>query len=574
MEKELLEYIVKNKLSPFVSGESSYVSRDFCKTRDAKSIYLKVMNKISTHFVFSSSSKLLDFFDFSDDFSKIKFRQEFFSKIKSLPKQDNSFLKKITLPKSSWRPRYEVVVVTENPETFNKLRALGCPSKLLLSETDLALLESCDVIQALDCDEFSAALSHLEQVVFIKSLDQAYLERYLEDLSGWKNNLLVLQQNLVDSSLNNLVSELLDLLELTSEKEEEVLSLDYAEEIVEKLNSTLFEHIKKLSISGEDLFQIIRKGVFPEEIKIIIREIVKSSPLSESFLNLNIPIELDRESFDKFIKQKNSREFSKVSERIKSKSALIKEIPKKILELSNRLILLDFVYGVSKFLNSDMLFPEYSTTLKVVNSKNLFLDNPQAINFELGGNFRCSILTGANSGGKTTLLEHLLQIIFIANLGFPVSGQVQLPFFKEIYYFAKNKGSANKGAFETLLNQMSQITPGNKTLILADEIEAVTEPGVAGKIISATVNYYIDRSCFLVIATHLGSEIAKILPKFTRIDGIEAKGLTEQFDLIVDHNPVLGRLAHSTPELIVEKLANSKKKEYYVFINDFLKTIK
>jgi dsDNA-specific endonuclease/ATPase MutS2 len=148
---------------------------------------------------------------------------------------------------------------------------------------------------------------------------------------------------------------------------------------------------------------------------------------------------------------------------------------------------------------------------------------------------------------------------------------VKIPVFSEVYYFAKNKGSASKGAFETLLSQMSEIKPGNNTLILADEIESVTEPGVAGKIISATSQYFIEKNCFLVIATHLGYEIKDILPKRARIDGIEAKGLDENNELIVDHNPVLGRLANSTPELIVEKMANSGTHDYFKYLNNYLK---
>ena len=68
----------------------------------------------------------------------------------------------------------------------------------------------------------------------------------------------------------------------------------------------------------------------------------------------------------------------------------------------------------------------------------------------------------------------------------------------------------------------------------------------------------------------MGYEIQKILPEKTRIDGIEAKGLDENFELIVDHNPVLGRLAHSTPELIVKKMAKSSENSYFSFLNDFL----
>jgi dsDNA-specific endonuclease/ATPase MutS2 len=61
------------------------------------------------------------------------------------------------------------------------------------------------------------------------------------------------------------------------------------------------------------------------------------------------------------------------------------------------------------------------------------------------------------------------------------------------------------------------------------------------------------------------------MPEKTRIDGIEAKGLDENFELIVDHNPVLGRLANSTPELIVEKMASSQKLDYFIYLNDYLK---
>jgi dsDNA-specific endonuclease/ATPase MutS2 len=118
---------------------------------------------------------------------------------------------------------------------------------------------------------------------------------------------------------------------------------------------------------------------------------------------------------------------------------------------------------------------------------------------------------------------------------------------------------------------MSKISPGNKTLILADEIESVTEPGVAGNIISSTAEFFIEQNCFLVVATHLGQEVQKYLPERTRIDGIEAKGLDENFDLIVDHNPVLGRLANSTPELIVEKMAKSSQNIYFKFLNEKLK---
>ena len=130
----------------------------------------------------------------------------------------------------------------------------------------------------------------------------------------------------------------------------------------------------------------------------------------------------------------------------------------------------------------------------------------------------------------------------------------------------------SKGAFETLLTQMSKIKPGKQTLILADEIEAVTEPGIAGKIICATCDFFIKKDCFLIFATHLGYEIQKNLPQKSRIDGIEARGLDENFNLLVNHNPVLGRLARSTPELIVKRMASSQDTEYFSHLQNSLES--
>jgi len=284
-----------------------------------------------------------------------------------------------------------------------------------------------------------------------------------------------------------------------------------------------------------------------------------------------IPVSIDDEELERLIKIQSAKEHTGVAEKIKKNSNLLRKVPEKLQELSDLILLFDFVSGLSKYVVKTHSFPEESDELSMNSSVNLFLDDAQPISFKLDGENRCSILTGANSGGKTTLLEHIIQLISLFQIGLPVSGSIKIPMFSEIYYFAKNKGSMNKGAFETLLTQMSQIKSGEKTLILADEIESVTEPGVAGAIVCASAEYFIKQGCFLVVATHLGKEIKSRLPKNARIDGIEAKGLDENFELIVNHNPVLGRLANSTPELIVEKMANSNKNDYFTHLYEFLK---
>jgi hypothetical protein len=572
MKERLIQFIKENNLSPFNIYKTQIPNQEsIYKTRDAKTIHNRVISKIAQNFVFADTSNLFNAISFTNNIEEIKLRQEFFKKIKSIGKKDNHFLKNLTIPRQSWKPKYDIVVVTENSDTFNKLREINCPVQLLISENDLRLLENRDLVQVIDCDEYGLVLESLPQAVFLNSIEEVYLERYLEQLSTWKENIEILKQNMVSQSLQQLVQNLSPLLLLIREKNSEVLTLDKVETDVEKINFKIMERIKEMSISGESLISMLSKGVLPEQLKQIVREEINQSNLPNQILIEEIPVKIFQEELEKTINHQNAFEYSNLAQEIKNYSKDLKQIPKKIQELNESLLIFDFITGISQFLEEEMDFPEFSEEIIIQNSKNLFLENPQPISFELNQNYKSSILTGANSGGKTTLLEHVIQLISLFQIGLPIKGKTKLPIFTEVYYFAKNKGAANKGAFENLLTQMSQIKPGNQTLILADEIEAVTEPGVAGNIISATVDYYIKKNCFLIIATHLGYEIQKRIPPLTRIDGIEAKGLTEDFELIVDHNPVLGRLAHSTPELIVEKMANTKQNDYFKYLNDSLK---
>jgi dsDNA-specific endonuclease/ATPase MutS2 len=326
-----------------------------------------------------------------------------------------------------------------------------------------------------------------------------------------------------------------------------------------------------MTISGEGLLKMLGEGKMPKEILEAIQSAINESGYSENIFNIKIPVEIDYEELDAQIKRQSANEFTTIAERVKKSAEKLKEIPKVLERISALLLVEDFCQGVSSYIGEGQKYPTSSRNLHLSDCENIFLESPAPISFQLDDFSRCSILTGANSGGKTTLLEHIIQTISLFQLGLPMKGEAHMPFFSEVYYFAKNKGSASKGAFETLLTQMSKISPGEQTLILADEIEAVTEPGVAGKIIAATADFFIRKNCFLVIATHLGHEISKTLPPKTRIDGIEAKGLDKNFNLIVDHNPVMGRLAHSTPELIVERMANYFGDEYFKWLNEKMK---
>ncbi len=569
MKKEILDFIHMEKLSPFErERQRNLQSVSAYKTSHARAVHTKLMQKIGNGFLFDDTHEVFGAFGFTSKKEDIIRRQEFF---KSLKKNDFSFLKNIKKNKQKWNAPYGIIVATANENTFISLKNMGCPSKLIISESDINSLEQYDVVQVIDSDEYSRFLEQLPNVVFADSIDDVYLERYLMMLSEWKDVIEIMRS--VDGLPEELVEQINDvasMLDMLNNAKKSGINREDIESSLIKINAEISESLKKMTLSGEALIGLMSKGSLPSEISNIINQAISKSGIPSLIFNKTLPVSIDEEEAGGVLKKNEATQFTKIVSNLQKNSKKLIGIPQKLEKIERYIIFVDFISGISKYIEDKMEYPEVSDRVSITYAKNMFIPNAQPVSFWLDDNDKCSILTGANSGGKTTLLEHIIQINSLFQMGLPIEGKVIFPIFSEIYYFAKTKGSANKGAFETLLSQMASISSGANTLILADEIEAVTEPGVAGKIIAATSEYFIKRDCFLVIATHLGQEIKPVLPYKARIDGIEAKGLDEKFELIIDHNPVIGRIAHSTPELIVEKLAKSRKEEYYRYLHEYI----
>ncbi len=583
MREELIDFVLDKGLNLFGQGKSLIRKESsIYQTKDARVIHSKVLSKLSRDFVFNESSNIWNFFGVDSDLIEVRKRQEFFM---GLRKRDNKFLRELVRPRASWKPRYDVVVVTEDEASFVKLNELGCGVVLISNQNDVAELERYDVVQVVDCDDYVGVLERLPQSVFLDSVDDAYLERYLEELSGWRENFAILNGADVSGELRKVLDSLIEPFALLENKEGKIISEGEVESALEDINEDVSKGIRGMTISGEVMMKMLGEGKMSDDILVLVREAIERSGIPEHIFNLSIPVSIDYKELEAQIKIQSASEFSDVAERIKRNAEKLRGIPEILRRLEAEILVEDFCCGVSEYISEGMKFPYVedgsgcdSDDLFLGDGLNLFLDNPQPISFLLNNDAKCSILTGANSGGKTTLLEHLLQNVSLFRIGLPIAGEFRCPIFDEVYYFAKSKGSTSKGAFETLLTQMAKIGggqwgvgDGKRVLILADEIEAVTEPGVAGKIIGATAEYFVSKGCFIVLATHLGAEISKNLPSGARVDGIEASGLDEDFNLIVNHNPVLGRLASSTPELIVERMALAHKGDYFDFLFNKIK---
>ena len=167
---------------------------------------------------------------------------------------------------------------------------------------------------------------------------------------------------------------------------------------------------------------------------------------------------------------------------------------------------------------------------------------------------RVAVLTGANSGGKTTLLETLCQIQLLAQMGLPVPAEDAEVSLVDAIVFHRRHASFNAGVLEsTLRSVVPPLTDAGRTLMLVDEFEAITEPGSAANLLHGLVTLTVERDALGVFVTHLADDLEP-LPEAARTDGIFAEGLSPELDLEVDYQPRFETVGKSTPEFIVSRL--------------------
>ncbi|GAB3320259.1 endonuclease MutS2 [Haloplanus rallus] len=167
-----------------------------------------------------------------------------------------------------------------------------------------------------------------------------------------------------------------------------------------------------------------------------------------------------------------------------------------------------------------------------------------------------TLLSGVNSGGKTSTLDLLALVTVLAHMGLPVpAAAARVERVSELHYYAKSQGTLDAGAFEATLRDFADLVTGTDSrLVLVDELESITEPGASAKIIAGILESLDGGDVTAVFVSHLAGEIRDAAGIDVAVDGIEAVGLVDG-ELRVNRSPVTDHLARSTPELIVEKLA-------------------
>jgi len=551
---------------------------------EAKAIYKGIRDEIKSRIQLKESLVYLEKFSPTNNKEEIIGRQKYLKK--NLPKirpELKEFLAKIRPIRFRRDYLHDRLLVVDDSE-LEKARAL----------------EVCDVSSE-PLDGYTIILGTIGYGIDV-SLSIAEIAPELYILPLWENKdvlkaLSNIKALLGEDSVSNEILVHLREIENVMKKRKLLSELDeIVREEEKRLNERIEELLKEfsLTLSGKDLLDFLKKlkegdyeSIFSHFSQVenkILEEMVKSEERLSNLLEIDVeifsreslyPVEVPTERIEA-MGSELEREI-KMEIYLKSREVLrkIRPLIPQLREELKRAYELEFLRAVSEF-TQGFTFPELiDGGIGFINGRHLFIRNPQPVSYAVGevahlnglNGERVVILTGANSGGKTSLLELISQIVILAHMGFPVPAEkAWVEPLDELFFFRRKRSSYGAGAFETALRSFARsLVKEGKKLILIDEFEAITEPGAAVKIIGELLKIAHEREFYVVIVSHLGEDLKRELP-FARVDGIEAQGLDENLNLIVDRQPKFGVLGKSTPELIVERLAKKKRgKEKEIF---------
>jgi len=595
------------------------------KTSEAREVYARIMDVLRSYPQTDYGKIGISLFHPTLDESEIARRNRYIAGCTGLAKRigdktvEVQKLLKQVKPLIEGTPKTSDLIATEDPEIYSQLKAALTQQGNIIFVDDLSDLEFlkdsefvryvqrntrfADSALELECvepvyeddlvviaPEITLSFYGVNRDCILAAIELANLagdpdmKALSKPLAGEVETISRLTNGGVDPSISTELESLKNALEKIDGLAEEMLML---------ANQAVTSKMAEMSLDGRGLLELLRtahQSAMLTSLPSEFTELVESEAqafedrLAETlsldrrllrgvFSTDNLPLELDTEKLNElkayFSGEQLRLEYTlkkEIAKRLSNHTAHVRELVRRAMELDLRL-------AVGRFpLDYGLKAPsiQKKPTLSFTHGRNIFLSGEiQPISYVVGRSAdfpghgeRAVVVTGANSGGKTTLLELILQTVILAQIGLGVPCEkARCTLFEEIYYFGKAKGD-DAGAFETLLETFEGISKSNRRrIILADEIESITEPGAAAKILAGLLDWFKeDENTLIAVVTHLGEDIKDHVGAGVRIDGIEATGLDEAHNLIVDRNPVLGMLAKSTPELILDRLSRKADK--------------
>ena len=562
-------------------------SKAFLKTDQAVQIYKDIIDKI---LVFAntkySENRILLMNPLQTEEcirDNIEFVMNAKNAVSNLPLDNiKSLLKKVDSmeePKPNYDPSNAILVETQHD--YNQLLDIGlnsyCP---IITGEELENPEDFEFIvyvysegvMEFESQNIAMVNNSADPYEIVPEVVLAYFKNNYEVM----NNTLKIKEILGRKTILRDVIDILDSLE--SQDLDETIFYDTVDSAKNKADRKLKEAIEKIDLKGDEVLDILNEGM-PKKIQKIFDDVIsearnevreKTGVSFDPFVQ-KYPIEIDNNEVERIKKQEMAKKYVYAyEENVKAAKSLSKMkviVEEEIYEI----LQFDYEFTLGCFAHFYDLYPPeigngfnfhggIHLDLALEHSKEI-----QRIDYILESPDNVVLLTGANSGGKTTLLETIAQISIMSQMGLPVcANNARVKLVDELYFFSK-KRSLDAGAFESFLRTfMPIVIRETDKLILLDELEAITELEAAVKIISSFMDFIRDSNSFAVIVTHMAREILKYTD--VRVDGIEATGLDENYNLIVDRTPRMNYFARSTPELILRRMyekSDTKLKDIY-----------
>ena len=583
-----IEGVSQSKAIEIINESLGNPKEEFLKTGRAIQIYDDIITRILGYANTAYGKNRILLISPTKDIEKIQENLNFVMNAKKtvskLPvKEISSLLKKVN-PSARDKPKYDPAraILVESREDYRRLM-------------DMDLNRYATIITAEEVEN----LEDYEFVVYVFStgqieLDNAYnvamvtgdsveyeiipetVLTYFYTNYDLLSNVLNIKKILGRKSVIPEIIEILD--SLKSSKVDESIFDVSVEDAKKKADKKLAESIKQVDLKGDEVLALMNEGM-PAKIQSIFNDVIKEAREEikedtgcsfDPFIQ-KYPIEIDYQELERVKKQQIAEKHLNAFDKKVKAASRLSELKENAEVEIQEILQFDYEFALGCFTHYYNLNPpEMGNEFDFKNGIHLNLalehgDNIQKINYSLKTPENVAILTGANSGGKTTLLETLAQISIMAQMGLPVcADKATVKLVDEVYFFSKQR-SLDAGAFESFLNTfMPVVITDTVKLALLDELEAITELEAAVKIIASFIDLLKDSDSYAIIVTHMAQELMKYTQ--VRVDGIEAKGLDENYNLIVDRTPKMNYLAKSTPELILRMIyerSDGKLREIY-----------
>ncbi len=216
-------------------------------------------------------------------------------------------------------------------------------------------------------------------------------------------------------------------------------------------------------------------------------------------------------------------------------------------QLVDRALELDVELAVSRFARDfDCTMPTVGGSgIDIEGGRSPLLDVPvdavEPVDYSVEG---VTLLSGVNSGGKTSLLDLVALVVTLTQMGLPVPAErARVGRVDELHYHATSQGTLDAGAFESTLREfgdlVTEVSERRRVLVLVDELESITEPGASALIVAGILETLDRRDATAVFVSHLAREIREAAETDLAVDGIEAHGLADG-ELQVERSPVKG----------------------------------